>query len=154
MFEVDWTDYSTENVAQRKARKEAERDQKKKEELRVGRVSISTRSSSSSGEKSFGFLSTIGLKKVNASSKTKKVASAALETIKDADGAKRDTAAATAASETPTTSARDSSAATDERSLSLLPPLDGHSLLDRFGCSWDNFTDRSSKGIRACFGRF
>ncbi len=91
MFEVDWTDYDRELVGERKARKEIQKDRKRKEDLRSGRASISTRSSSSSSDKPLGFFGSIGLRKRQNSSKNKKGLSfAILQTLKDGGKATRD----------------------------------------------------------------
>lgn len=62
MFDVDWTDPGTEGVRERRARKEVERDTKKKDEGRNVRKSVSSRSSLSSVDKAAGFLRSLGLK--------------------------------------------------------------------------------------------
>jgi len=55
MFDVIWTDPDRELVGERRARKEEEKNRKERDGSHTGRNSLSTRSSSSSGEKPFGF---------------------------------------------------------------------------------------------------
>ncbi|KAK3685671.1 hypothetical protein B0T22DRAFT_537956, partial [Podospora appendiculata] len=90
MFYIDWTDPTVERVGQRRARKEVERELRKRDDEeserdsiltrtsstkknddQSGRESILTRSSSASGEKSFKILSGLSLRKSSAKAKGK-----------------------------------------------------------------------------------
>jgi hypothetical protein len=63
MFEVDWADYECERVGQRRARKEVERELKKKEDASSHHETISTRTSCSSDQHRRNFFGSIGRKK-------------------------------------------------------------------------------------------
>lgn len=63
MFEVDWADYDCERVGQRRARKEVERELKKKEDASSHHETISTRTSCSSDRHRRNFFGSIGRKK-------------------------------------------------------------------------------------------
>lgn len=64
MFNVIWTDPDRELVGERRARKEVQKEMRERDQSRAGRNSLSTHSSSSSGEKPFGLISSKSLKRV------------------------------------------------------------------------------------------
>lgn len=68
MFEVDWADYECERVGQRRARKEVERELKKKDDANSSHGTISTRTSVSSNQRHLSFFGSIGRKKTITSS--------------------------------------------------------------------------------------
>ncbi|KAK4044841.1 hypothetical protein C8A01DRAFT_11780 [Parachaetomium inaequale] len=74
MFEVDWKDYDCERVGQRRARKEVEREKKRKDDASSGHRTLSTissRTSTSSDQHHRKFFGAIGRKKSTAFSKSK-----------------------------------------------------------------------------------
>ncbi|KAK4104810.1 hypothetical protein N658DRAFT_556602, partial [Parathielavia hyrcaniae] len=68
MFEVDWADYDCERVGQRRARKDAERQSKEKEDASSGHRTKSTRTSTSSDPQRRSFFGSMRRKKTNDSS--------------------------------------------------------------------------------------
>jgi hypothetical protein len=146
MFDVDWSDYTAETVEDHKARKEVKSDLKRKDDSRSGRTSVSTRSSSSSGDKpqQAGFLGSIGLRRGAFSSKSKKAVPPNLHTIKDPGGDKSQRNSGfipsiTTVSSIPFTL---SSISPDDNTKSS---GDG-SFLGHIGTQWGDSPDRSSKG--------
>jgi hypothetical protein len=147
MFDVDWADYEIEKVGQRRARKEIERDQKKKEERRSVRESVSSRSSYSSGDKTQGFLGSLGLKISSASLRGRKTSSNTLQVPADDNASKR----ASIISQPATTATSgagpsDEVVAAENKLAIILPPIDGLNLNGSTETS-DNSTYRSSKGV-------
>ncbi|KAK3308219.1 uncharacterized protein B0T15DRAFT_508710 [Chaetomium strumarium] len=86
MFEVDWADYESERVGERRARKEVERTLKKekeKENANNGQLTTSTRSSCPSERSHLSFFGSIGRKKAIANPhKSKKEEAAITESTK------------------------------------------------------------------------
>ena len=72
MFDVIWTDPDRELVGEHRAKKEIAREQKRAKERAEGsRSSLSTRASSSSSERTFGFFGSMSLKKTVAPLKSR-----------------------------------------------------------------------------------
>ncbi|KAK4215929.1 hypothetical protein QBC37DRAFT_311426 [Rhypophila decipiens] len=139
MFEVDWTDYNSERVGQRRARKEIEKDLKKKDDSRSAHDSVTTRSSSSSGDRHYGILESIGLKKSTASPKAKKPASLALKSIKDDDKRQRNSICAPSSSKVVVPDPGVSSS--EEISPKSAPPVSGHFAQNRLQIPWRSTTE-------------
>ncbi|KAK4453141.1 hypothetical protein QBC34DRAFT_217652 [Podospora aff. communis PSN243] len=153
MFDVDWADYEIEKVGERRARKEVERDQKKKEERRSVRESVSSRSSYSSGDKTQGFLGSLGLKISSASLRGRKTSSNTLRVPADDSSSRRASILSQPAATTAASVAGPSDdVVSPENKLGLiLPPIDGLNLTESTEINGstetsDNSTYRSSKG--------
>ncbi|KAK4127466.1 hypothetical protein N657DRAFT_678065 [Parathielavia appendiculata] len=133
MFEVDWADYDCERVGQRRARKDAERQLREKEDANSGHRPKSTRTSTSSNHKHRSFFGSIGRKKTNDSStKSKQQEPTTPKSVsnKSDRNLKRDNA---------------SVKPTDERS-DAQSFVDGKSAADQKDHTWPGSPDRSSKG--------
>ncbi|KAK0635689.1 hypothetical protein B0T17DRAFT_503195 [Bombardia bombarda] len=159
MWEVDWTDYGSELVGQRLARKGAERDvQDVKERYdRSGHESIKTRSSTSSKEKPPGILASIRLKKRSESIKNKlRVSSSPLYSTNDKQDVKeeRDSALAVPRAERSPASISEPSTDFDTRSSNMPHPFSRSHTPDILEVSLENAPDRSpSKGIKPLINR-
>jgi len=146
MFDVDWADYEIERVGQRRVRKEVERDLKKKDERRSVRESVSSRSSLSSGEKSQGFLGSLGLKISSASLRGKRLTPNTLQVPAD-DGASKRASILSQTAVTPSVAcSNDYTPVSEDKLCVAIPPIGGLSLNTSTATS-DNSTNRSSKGI-------
>jgi len=152
MFDVDWSDYPTEQVGARRRRKEDERD-KKRDDVRSGPESISTRSSSSSTERPFAFLSSISLRKGNLPPKSKRAIFATQLAQREDGKPQRNSICIppTTATVSSFFADRDAQLAfSDQSSPISLPPVSAGRTLDRSPINWDGLIDRSSKGIQHC----
>ncbi|KAK3325327.1 hypothetical protein B0H66DRAFT_615829 [Apodospora peruviana] len=83
MFDVDWHDYTTEKVGERQARK---KELRKNKDSSPAHDRSLARSSSSSGDRHFGILESIGIRRSSASTKGKKPVSLALAPPKEGAG--------------------------------------------------------------------
>ncbi len=148
MFEVDWTDYDRELVGERKARKELQKDRKKKEDTHSGQASVSTRSSSSSNEKPLGFFGSIGLKKRPYSSKARKpIPSAFFHSTKDGIKVEDGLDLIPEIPSNPSTSAERLSIETGTKSTSQNPTaLTLNPSLDGFQAPWEDLQETPVRG--------
>ena len=144
MFDVDWTDYNSERVGQRRARKEIERDLKKKDDSHSAHDSVITRSSSSS-DRHFGILESIGLKKISASPKMKKPATLALRSIKDDDKRQRNSICAPSSSKIVVHDCY--VASNEEVSPKSAPPVSEHFAQNRLQIPWKSTKDGLQYGM-------
>lgn len=143
MFEVDWTDYNSERVGQRRARKEIEKDLKKKDDTRSAHDSVITRSSSSS-DRHYGILESIGLKKISPSPKAKKPALLALRPTKDDDRRQRNSICVPSSSKIV---GHDSYVASSEEvSPKSAPPVSEHFAQNRLQIPWESAIDGLQHG--------
>lgn len=131
MFDVDWSDYNAERVGQRRARKEIEKDLKKRDDSRSAHDSVITRSSSSSGERHYGILESIGLKKPAAptatikkpTSKPSSLGPRSISTMQDDDKRQRNSVCAPSSAKIAVSNSGVSSS--DELSPKSAPPVGG-----------------------------
>jgi hypothetical protein len=135
MFDVIWTDHNRELVGERRARKELDKDPKKRDDARSNRSSMSTASSASSrNEKSLGFFGAIGRIKSGQSSKSRSLA-----TSHSYDGTSGISAESYPIPLTPASTCPD-----DKQSIN--ETVESRSNLEQSRESYDNTTDRSSQG--------
>lgn len=150
MFDVDWADYNAEQVGQRRARKEIEKDLKKKEDSRSTHDSVITRSSSSSGERHYGILESIGLKKPVGSAATRKTSKASslaprsISSIKDDDKRQQNSVCASSSNRI---AVSDSDApSSDETSPISAPPVSGEFGQNQLPITWRRTTNSLQQG--------
>ncbi|KAM7208814.1 hypothetical protein V8F20_000977 [Naviculisporaceae sp. PSN 640] len=151
MFDVDWTDYNAERVGQRRARKEIEKDLKKKEDSRSAHDSVITRSSSSSGERHYGLLESIGLKKPAGSAATRKpskpssLALRSISSIKDDDKRQRNSVCAPPSNKIVVSDSGVSSS--DEISPKSAPPVSSEFAQSQLPITWRSTTNSLQQGL-------
>ncbi|KAK0739690.1 hypothetical protein B0T21DRAFT_410022 [Apiosordaria backusii] len=143
MWDVDWSDVSSEKVGERRARKGIERNSKKDDAQSV-HGSTGSRTSSTEERPTMSLFESMGLKRNSISMKNKKKETLQAETTKD-DGKTRRTSLLAAAVSALGTANRSSTVS--DKSLKLQTTLADRDTVDDTitSTSWGAPTDRSSK---------
>lgn len=153
MFEVDWADYDSERVGQRRARKEAEQKSKQeKVDVDSRAETISTRTSCSSDPRHLGFFGSIGRKKGRAIvSKHRTYEGIVPEpTIQDTEP-ERSSIAIQEIPVTSVTKATDYIVPKPQNAPSRIPrPIAKRIVVEEVNFGWPESPDRSSKGTQNC----
>ncbi len=149
MFEVDWADYDCERVGQRRARKEVEREQRKKEDASSHHETISTlstRTSCSSDQHHRSIFGSISRKKtVSPSPVSEKLGTTNPRLSTTGSSLKRASFRFHHAATNIATSIAEVSMEPQTDVLAIQPPTESSS--DRVNCRWPETPDRSSNGI-------
>lgn len=145
MFEVDWSDFGSERVGQRRARKEIDHEVKK-QDVPAAAEPASSKAASPESKSTLSLFGSIGLKRNSLSLRSKKKDLPAIDVAKvDAKPKRRSLLSPRSATISTVSTTTRSSVMSDQSFVALT--VGGNNCTDSMLAKWEDPVDRSSKGM-------